>query len=81
MINVEPDDLFLLCTDGLSSVINESEISKILREDGVTEVAAEKLKKAVYKSGAPDNITLVLAKLTRENLGSIGTIGAAAVVA
>jgi len=81
LINVEPDDLFLLCTDGLSSVINESEISKILREDGVTEVAAEKLKKAVYKSGAPDNITLVLAKLTSENLSSIGTIGAAAVVA
>ena len=81
LINVEPDDLFLLCTDGLSSVINESEISKILREDGVTEVAAEKLKKAVYKSGAPDNITLVLAKLTSENLSSVGTIGAAAVVA
>ena len=81
LINVEPDDLFLLCTDGLSSVINESEISKILREDGVTEVAAEKLKKAVYKSGAPDNITLVLAKLTSENFSSVGTIGAAAVVA
>jgi hypothetical protein len=65
----------------ISSVIDESEISKILREDGVTETAAEKLKKAVYKSGAPDNITLVLAKLTDENLNSVGIIGAAAVVA
>jgi serine/threonine protein phosphatase PrpC len=81
LINVEPDDLFLLCTDGLSSVINESEISKILREDGVTEIAAEKLKSAVYKSGAPDNITLVLAKLTNEELNTVGILGAAAVVA
>jgi serine/threonine protein phosphatase PrpC len=71
----------LLCTDGLSSVINESEISKILREDGVTEIAAEKLKNAVYKSGAPDNITLVLAKLTNEKLNTVGILGAAAVVA
>ena len=81
LINVEPDDLFLLCTDGLSSVINESEISKILREDGLTEIAVEKLKAAVYKSGAPDNITLVLAKLTSEDTNTVGILGAAAVVA
>lgn len=81
LINVEPDDLFLLCTDGLSSVLNESEISKILREDGLTEIAVEKLKAAVYKSGAPDNITLVLAKLTSEDTNTVGILGAAAVVA
>jgi len=81
LINVEPDDLFLLCTDGLSSVIDESEISKILREDGLTEVAAEKLKAAVYKSGAPDNITLVLAKLTDGESNLVGALGAAAAVA
>ena len=81
LINVEPDDLFLLCTDGLSSVINESEIGKILREDGLTEIAVEKLKAAVYKSGAPDNITLVLAKLTSEKTNTTGILGAAAVIA
>ena len=81
LINVEPDDLFLLCTDGLSSVINESEIGKILREDGLTEIAVGKLKTAVYKSGAPDNITLVLAKLTSEKTNTTGILGAAAVVA
>jgi protein phosphatase len=81
LINVEPNDLFLLCTDGLSSVLNESEISKILREDGLTEIAAQKLKDAVYKSGAPDNVTLVLAKLTNEGSNTAGVLGAAAVVA
>ena len=81
LINVEPNDLFLLCTDGLSSVLNESEISKILREDGLTEIAAQKLKDAVYKSGAPDNVTLILAKLTNEGSNTAGVLGAAAVVA
>lgn len=59
---VEKSDLFLLCSDGLSNVLDDQEILSIVLE-GSIESAANNLITAVRSSGAPDNVTVVLAKV------------------
>ncbi|MEK7286907.1 MAG: Stp1/IreP family PP2C-type Ser/Thr phosphatase [Nitrospirota bacterium] len=56
-----PGDIFLLCTDGLSNMINEDEIEMLLtknRDDLSRGVSA--LINAAKKRGGKDNITVVL---------------------
>lgn len=55
---VAKGDLFLLCSDGLHGVVEESEIATILREHGSN--GAQKLIEASLERGAPDNVTVVL---------------------
>jgi PPM family protein phosphatase len=59
---VEKSDLFLLCSDGLSNVLDDQEILSIVLE-GSIESAANNLITAVRSSGAPDNVTVVLARI------------------
>jgi serine/threonine protein phosphatase PrpC len=55
---VEPRDVFLLCSDGLHSVLGEEEIARILQEKGSE--ACEDLIAACLRRGAPDNVTVTL---------------------
>lgn len=55
---IEPQDVFLLCSDGLHSVVSEAEIAEILgdgRPDG-----CDRLIAACLERGAPDNVTVTL---------------------
>jgi serine/threonine protein phosphatase PrpC len=56
------DDIYLLCSDGLSSVLSDDEIRKILLT-GNLEQAANNLIAVTRDGGAPDNVTVILAKL------------------
>jgi serine/threonine protein phosphatase PrpC len=53
-------DLFLLCSDGLTSMISDEEIGSILRSAETLDAAAETLVRAANQSGGKDNITVVL---------------------
>jgi PPM family protein phosphatase len=53
-------DLFLLCSDGLTSMISDEEIGSILRSADSLEAAADALVRAANQSGGKDNITVVL---------------------
>ena len=55
------NDYILICSDGLSSYVEESEITDILANTKTSEVA-EKLIGAANRSGGKDNITVVLIK-------------------
>jgi PPM family protein phosphatase len=57
-------DLFLLCSDGLTSMISDEEVASILRSAGSLEDAAEALVRAANQSGGKDNITVVLFRLS-----------------
>ncbi len=58
-----PDDIFLLCSDGVSPIISEDEIAAIIEENKSSlDVIPAKLKEAVYAKGAPDNLTAVCVK-------------------
>jgi protein phosphatase len=56
-------DLFMICSDGLTSMISDEEVSSILRSAAGLDDAAESLVRAANQSGGRDNITVVLFRL------------------
>ena len=52
----------MICSDGLWGVLEESQISTILKKKNEIEQAACALVKAANESGGPDNISLILVK-------------------
>ena len=56
-------DIVLMCSDGLSNMLEDSEISKILFSDKNIEQKANDLIKAANDNGGKDNITVILIKL------------------
>jgi serine/threonine-protein phosphatase Stp1 len=58
----ESGDLFLLASDGLTRVVDDGEILEELTSRDADE-AADKLIELVLARGAPDNVSLVIAKV------------------
>ncbi|HET8820235.1 MAG TPA: Stp1/IreP family PP2C-type Ser/Thr phosphatase [Thermoleophilaceae bacterium] len=56
-------DVFLICSDGLTSMISDEEVSSILRSAGSLDEAADALVLAANQSGGKDNITVILFRL------------------
>jgi serine/threonine protein phosphatase Stp1 len=56
--NVEPGDIFLLCSDGLSGLISDEELEQALKS-GRFEYTSETLMETTLSRGAPDNVTFV----------------------
>ncbi len=63
-LTLKPNDLILLCTDGLSSMISDSQIAQIFQEESDLKKMAEKLVKLANERGGIDNITVVLIKMS-----------------
>jgi PPM family protein phosphatase len=59
-------DLFLLCSDGLTSMISDEEVAAILRSADSLEERADALVRAANQSGGKDNITVVLFRLAAD---------------
>ncbi len=60
------DDIILLCSDGLSDMIDDDGIVKIIKQNQYIEDMAKSLVKAANDAGGYDNITCVLIKNTKE---------------
>jgi PPM family protein phosphatase len=58
-----PGDVFLLCSDGLTSMVSDDEVASILKGAEGLEAAADELVRAANQSGGRDNITVVLFRL------------------
>ena len=56
-------DLFLLCTDGLSGVLDDDTLSAVLSADVPLEELATELVTTTNDAGGPDNITIVLVRV------------------
>jgi serine/threonine protein phosphatase PrpC len=56
-------DLFLICSDGLTSMISDEEVTSILRSADSLDAAADALVRAANQSGGKDNITVILFRL------------------
>jgi serine/threonine protein phosphatase PrpC len=60
---VEPGDVLLLCSDGLTTMIPDDEIARVMREgEGDIESTAQALVDAANARGGEDNITVLLLK-------------------
>ncbi|PZA05766.1 MULTISPECIES: Stp1/IreP family PP2C-type Ser/Thr phosphatase [unclassified Meiothermus] len=58
-VKVEPGDIFLLCSDGLSGVLEDRVLAEMLRNHPPHE-AAERLVQLANEWGGPDNISVVV---------------------
>lgn len=74
---IKVGDQFLLCSDGLSAVLSDFEIGKILKKHSGQELV-ENLVAETKAKGAPDNVTVIWAEIVLEE-DATGTdlIGAA----
>ena len=54
-------DRFLICSDGLTNMVPEDVIFRIVREKGSLEAAAKELVDEANRSGGSDNISVILA--------------------
>lgn len=54
-------DKFLVCSDGLTAVVDEGKISKAMQAD--LQSAVNSLIDLTYKNGAPDNVTVIAAEI------------------
>lgn len=57
---LQDGDIVLMCSDGLSNMLEDEEIGKILREKGSLEERAEKLIEAANNNGGKDNIAVII---------------------
>ncbi len=69
-------DRFLICSDGLSSVLTEKEIKSIVKKSDKNDVI-KALIDATYINGAPDNVTVIVADITSQASSKVELFGAA----
>ncbi len=62
-LSLQPNDQLLLCTDGLTDMVNDQVILQLITADCPTKIAAEHLVTAALNNGGRDNITVVLARV------------------
>ncbi len=68
-VDLEPGDVVLLCTDGLSGPVDDEGILAVVESAPSLEQAAASLVERANAAGGPDNVTVVLARVdavTRE---------------
>ncbi len=65
-------DVYLICSDGLTTMVSEEQIAEVLRRTPRLRDAGEKLIAAANEAGGRDNITVVLLRL--EEVGGDGAV-------
>lgn len=60
---VFPEDVYLICSDGLSDMLSEHDIEVIINRGGSVEEVGKELVRSANERGGYDNITVVLIKV------------------
>lgn len=63
-------DILVLCTDGLTNVVSEAEIQRAVLANRDSQAVCESLIRLANERGGPDNITVLIARLTDEIKGN-----------
>jgi len=71
-ILIEPGSAFLLCSDGITRHVSDSEIKGVLNFGGAPTEICDYLKRTCYERGAEDNLTAVVVKIAGD-AGSAAT--------
>lgn len=77
--DVEDGDVLLLCSDGLTDMLSDAEISAIISEAENSQTAASKLIRKALELGGKDNVTVMTAFLSVEETAIFAPIAAAVV--
>jgi protein phosphatase len=66
-VEAKPGDLFLICSDGLTSMVDDQTILDVVERDRADlELSAKELVAAANRSGGEDNITVVFFEVVEE---------------
>ncbi len=60
---VEPGDLYLMCSDGLSDMVKDADIARLMAQPQALEQRARALVEAANAQGGRDNITVLLVQV------------------
>lgn len=60
---LEPGDVYLFCSDGLSDMVSDAEINVIMNDASDLDEMCRELVERANNNGGADNITVVLAKI------------------
>ncbi len=63
-VSLNPGDKFLLCSDGLTNMVEDQDILRLVKREASLEKAAHKLVELANQNGGRDNISVVLAETT-----------------
>ncbi len=66
--DVVPNDIFVLCSDGLSKMVSDRRLQKLLRKhgDGDLSELARVLVEEALKEGGEDNVSVVVVRVAKE---------------
>lgn len=59
-VELQEGDLVLLCSDGLTNMLDDEEIHRILTEDGSLKYRVDKLVETANRNGGKDNISAIV---------------------
>jgi serine/threonine protein phosphatase PrpC len=60
-IDLQPEDVVLLCTDGLTDMLSDARIAAILESEPDSHIACDRLVNEALKEGGRDNISAIVA--------------------
>jgi len=59
-LDLEPDDMLLMCSDGLTEMVSEERIAAVIREEKEPQKICERLVAEANQNGGKDNVTVVV---------------------
>jgi protein phosphatase len=65
---VLPGDRYLICSDGLSGVVSAETIAETMREYADPQQCVERLVQLALRGGGPDNITVIIADASDQDI-------------
>ena len=63
-VNIKDGDIFLLCSDGLTDMLDDKEIEDIMEQMKNPHEIAEKLVEAALTNGGKDNVTVIISMIS-----------------
>ena len=60
---VQPGDIYLMCSDGLSDMLDDAMVARLLQTNASLPVAGQALVDAANEAGGKDNIALILVRV------------------
>ena len=63
-VRLEPGDTLLLCTDGLTGMVPDGQIARVLQAAAAPQTACQELIRLANEQGGKDNVTVVVARYT-----------------
>jgi protein phosphatase len=62
-LTIQPGDVFLLCTDGLSGVVPDEQLQSFVQENSEVQKCAEGLGQLALDNGSRDNVSCIVVEV------------------